>query len=227
MFSLRTVIDDILLIVRNSNISESEDLSRVQIASWILSYKAQFIKQFNDKNNSKSNGTDTDDSYLKTIGPLELQDEKSLDETKLYLKRTIKEIPQLTDNSADSIVSVQDQSGCVLQFMHDKRRHFHYFRRYTFGEMTYYYENGYIYVCGTADLNKLKYIWVTGSFTPDGDDDVDEDDIIIPGWMIPMIKESILKTELAFMLNRPSDDINDSSLANVKPKAVNTETNAQ
>jgi hypothetical protein len=27
-FSLRTLIDDILLIVRNNNISESEDLSR-------------------------------------------------------------------------------------------------------------------------------------------------------------------------------------------------------
>ena len=28
VFSLRTVIDDILLIVRNNNISESEDFSR-------------------------------------------------------------------------------------------------------------------------------------------------------------------------------------------------------
>jgi hypothetical protein len=28
IFSLRTIIDDILLIVRNNNISESEDLSR-------------------------------------------------------------------------------------------------------------------------------------------------------------------------------------------------------
>jgi len=28
VFSLRTIIDDILLIVRNNNISESEDLSR-------------------------------------------------------------------------------------------------------------------------------------------------------------------------------------------------------
>lgn len=44
-FSLRTVIDDILLIVRNNNVSESEDLSRAQIASWILTYKAQLAKQ--------------------------------------------------------------------------------------------------------------------------------------------------------------------------------------
>ena len=35
-FSLKTLIDDILLIVRNNNISESEDFSRDQIASWIM-----------------------------------------------------------------------------------------------------------------------------------------------------------------------------------------------
>lgn len=45
MFSLRTVIDDILLIVRNNNISESEDLSRDQIASWVLSYKSSLAKK--------------------------------------------------------------------------------------------------------------------------------------------------------------------------------------
>ena len=37
--SLREFIDDILLIVRNNNISESEDLSRHQIAVWIRTYK--------------------------------------------------------------------------------------------------------------------------------------------------------------------------------------------
>jgi hypothetical protein len=37
--SLKELIDDILLIVRNNNISESEDLSRDQIAVWIKAYK--------------------------------------------------------------------------------------------------------------------------------------------------------------------------------------------
>jgi len=45
MFSLRTIIDDILLLVRNNNISESEDLSRDQIASWIIQYKAYLAKK--------------------------------------------------------------------------------------------------------------------------------------------------------------------------------------
>ena len=48
-FSARTLIDDILLIVRNNNISESEDMSRDQILSWIMQYKAYLSKKENDK----------------------------------------------------------------------------------------------------------------------------------------------------------------------------------
>ena len=44
-----------------------------------------------------------------------------------------------------------------------------------------------------------------------------EDDITIPGWMIPDIKKAILTNELAFMIKRPSDDSNNSTLASVKP----------
>jgi hypothetical protein len=56
--------------------------------------------------------------------------------------------------------------------------------------------------------------------TPDGDgenDPDDEDDVLIPAWMVPPIKERIMKNELAFMLNRPSDDSNNATLASVKP----------
>ena len=48
-FSARTLIDDILLIVRNNNISESEDMSRDQILSWIMQYKAYLSKKEDDK----------------------------------------------------------------------------------------------------------------------------------------------------------------------------------
>jgi len=35
--------------------------------------------------------------------------------------------------------------------------------------------------------------------------------------MVPPIKERIMKNELPFMLNRPSDDSNNATLASVKP----------
>lgn len=91
--------------------------------------------------------------------------------------------------------------------------------------MTAYYEDdGHIYIQGVSDQGLLQYIYVLAVYEePDdleGDDedgDVDEDDVKIPGWMVPQIKELILKNELAFMLNRPSDDSNNATLASVKP----------
>ena len=44
-----------------------------------------------------------------------------------------------------------------------------------------------------------------------------KNDIKIPSWMVPTIKEMIMKSELSFMLQRPSDDSNNATIANVKP----------
>jgi len=62
MFSLRTIIDDILLIVRNNNISESEDLSRDQIAAWVMAYKALLQKKEQDKDKESGDDTSNNDS---------------------------------------------------------------------------------------------------------------------------------------------------------------------
>ena len=116
--------------------------------------------------------------------------------------------------------------------MNHIRRHYQYWRKYTFGEMTAYYMNdqenqdeGRVYVPGLVDEDQLKYIYVlylkeVKDDTSDGEDDddpADENDIEIPAWMVPPIKKLILNNELAFMLNRPSDDSNNATLASVKP----------
>lgn len=218
LFTLRSVVDDILLMIRNNNVSESEDFSRAQIALWILAYKAAILKRKQDK--EKEDGKDDqdeDDDILKTIGPVELIDEQSLDNTCLYRKRTKEKIPELSGSSDCSIISVQDQEGCPIQKMNEKRRHFHFFRKYTFGELSWWYENEYVYLEGLVDLNQLRYIWISGVFS-EADKDADEDEVKIPGWMIPDIKSMIIKNELAFILEMPSDDDNNSTVASVKPK---------
>lgn len=216
VFSLSTVIDDILLIVRNNNISESEDLSREQIASWILSYKALLANKQEDK--IKDTLDDPDDSLTTTIGPCELQDVKENGDNKIFTKRTVNEVPELLGDSDTNLINVFDEDGCTIQRMSRTRRHYHYFRKYTFAELTYFYQDGYIYIQGTQDNNKLKYIYYTGIFA--GDQDADENDIIIPGWMIPDIRKLIFQNELSFMLQRPSDDSNNATLANIKPHGL-------
>ena len=219
-FSARTLIDDILLIVRNNNISESEDLSRDQVLSWIMQYKAYLSKKEDDKDSETGDDEDPDDSQLSTIGPLELIDDPipgSEDDCCCHCstrKRTKKKVYTMEDSS-DDIVSVTDVSGCVIQIMNKSRKHYHGFRRYTYNEPVCWFDDQYIYVDGD-DIENFKYIYVTGMFDPTQTAD-SEDEIIIPGWMIPDIKRAIMTNELAFMLKRPSDDSNNSTLASVKP----------
>jgi hypothetical protein len=87
--------------------------------------------------------------------------------------------------------------------------------------MTWFYENEYIYVQGLADNDQLKYIYVQGIFDDDAENEdgtgTDEDDVKVPLWMVPRIKELIMRNELAFILRMPSDDSNNATLASVKP----------
>lgn len=225
--SLREFIDDILLIVRNNNISESEDLSRHQIATWIKAYKQMLLKNRLDQQKQQCPNNDEledyiDDIFIREKGPLELEDiDPEKGEGPIFTRRTIQKLENVYDDDDDSIIAVHDRDGCVIQYMNHLRRHFQYFRKYTSKELTAYYDDGYIYVQGTKDNNKLKYIWVKAIFedlaTDNNSEDADEDDITIPSWLVPQIKEYILKNELPFMLNRPSDDSNNATLASVKP----------
>lgn len=246
--SLKEFIDDILLLVRNNNISESEDLSRTQIANWIKAHKAAILKERLDKQKENALNPDDDEDaidnmFIREIGPLELQNVEQRGNKPTFTKRTIKPLEDIYENAGSSILAIRDEDGEDIQYMSPERRHYNYFRKYTFGELTAYYKpivlennqsntktedgaelrgNGYVYVQGTEDLNKLKYIYVLAIFNTegddsDGDDNMDEDDIKIPAWLIPSIKQRIIQNELAFMVRMPSDDSNNATLASVKP----------
>ena len=136
-------------------------------------------------------------------------------------KRTKIKLEGIYNNDESSILSVHDQNGCVIQYMNHVRKHYQAFRKYPGNAITAYYDGGYIYVQGLPSDSKFKYIWVMAIYediegAEDGDD-IDEDEIKIPAWLVPQIKNNILKNELSFMLNRPSDDSNNATLASVKP----------
>lgn len=218
MFSLRTIIDDILLIVRNNNISESEDLSRAQISAWVMQYRAYLSKkqiQQDEQTGDDVEPADTIDTT--TIGPFELEDwnNPNKDECCGYMFKKTKKKVLTTENSEKDIVSVYDQNYCTIQYMYNQRKHFHRFRRYTYNEPTCWFDDGYIYIEG-SNLDDIESIYVTGNIDPEGYAK-GEEDVTIPGWMIPDIKKAIMTNELAFMLKRPSDDSNNSTLSSVKP----------
>lgn len=226
--SLKQITDDILLLVRNNYISESEDLSRAQIHLWVKAYKRQIWKEERDRRKLLAlQGNLTwedlvDDEFFskKETGPMELEDIEE-HTGPVNTKRTIDKLEGILDNDEKSILAVHDENGEIIQYMNHERRLYHYYRKYTYGDMTAYYkDDGHIYIQGIVDRNELKYIYVLALYDndPDDEDDAeDEDDVMIPAWTVPGIKERILKNELAFMLNRPSDDSNNATLASVKP----------
>lgn len=228
--SLKTITDDILLLVRNNNISESEDLSRAQIHAWVKAYRH---KLWEDEKNRKKDLARLgnlvwedliDDEYIRKIekGPMKLVKVDSGDGSELYTKMTEDTLEDVLDNNEIGILAIHDQNGENIQYMNHIRRNYHYWRKYTFGDMTAYYKDDkHIYIQGLVDQGQLEYIYVLYlKEIEDGEDetdDMDEDDIQIPAWMVPGIKELIMKNELSFMLNRPSDDSNNATLASVKP----------
>ena len=228
--SIRDITDDILLLVRNNNISESEDLSREQIHVWVKAYRHKIWKEEKDRRElmNKQQGLSleewADDEFFKIVevGPLKLVPVDSKDDIPTNTRMTDNPLSGVYNNDWKSILAVHDQSGENIQYMNHIRRHYNYWRKYTFGELTACYkDDGHVYIQGLVDGGDLQYIYVLylkDTEDEDNDEDnVDEEDIIIPAWMVPGIKERIIKNELSFMLNRPSDDSNNATLASVKP----------
>lgn len=226
--SIKELIDDILLLVRNNNISESEDLSRAQIAAWIKHWKNWLRKQRRDalkekyKNNQYNLIEDLIDNETLSIKEIDQMELEDYPDGGKNTKRTVETIDDVFNNNGRSILSMHDQDGENIQYMDHVRRHYNYHRRYTAADMTgFFKDDKHIYIQGYSDLGMLKYVTVLYiaeiEDNDEDDDDLDEDDIKIPAWMVPYIKENIIKTELAFMLNRPSDDSNNATLASVKP----------
>lgn len=229
--SLKEIIDDLLLLVRNSNISESEDLSRSHIAAWVDHYRRMLWKKHLDElKEQNKRGVDImdliDGEFLKLKETYHhLVPVKSKDPHRnTFTKKTEDELENLYCNLWTSIMAVHDEAGENIQYINHVRRHYQYWRKYTFGEMTaYYMDDKHVYVQGLQDQEDLEYIYVLAVYEVpyDEDDDdsdaEDEDDVQIPTWMVPDIKKLILNNELAFMINRPSDDTNNSTLDGIKP----------
>lgn len=230
--SLREIIDDILLITRNSNISESEDFSRSHIAAWVDHYRRMLWKRHLDELEAKEQAgmaiedlVDGEYLFIKETHHKLVPVESADPGRNLFTKKTEDTLENIYANKWTSILAVHDEAGENIQYMNHIRRHYQNFRKYTFGEMTaYYMDDKHIYVQGLQDQGLLDYIYVLAVYEKPEDDadedsaeDPDEDDILIPTWMVPDIKKLIMNNELSFMLNRPSDDDNNSTLDGIKP----------
>lgn len=212
--TLNQLIDNILLIARNSNIAESEHLSRIQIEKWIIAYRAMLLKQDIDK------GYDIDSMYTTTIGPIHLNRIESIPGRFTYVSDT--ELPKLvSSHNNNGLCNVKDLFGNLIQVGDQTKAKYQKYRKATCNDYIAWLSNNRIYVQG--DSNKLEYIQVEvvledpteeqECFDPDSE-------FPIPSAKIPTITQLIMNNELKVLTAMPSDTTNDSrdDLQNITKK---------
>lgn len=202
--TLNQLIDNILLIARNSNIAESEHLSRIQIEKWIIAYRAMLLKQDIDK------GYDIDSMYTTTIGPIHLNRIESIPGRFTYVSDT--ELPKLvSSHNNNGLCNVKDLFGNLIQVGDQTKAKYQKYRKATCNDYIAWLSNNRIYIQG--DSNKLEYIQVEvvledpteeqECFDPDSE-------FPIPSAKIPTITQLIMDNELKVLTAMPSDTTNDS-----------------
>lgn len=202
--TLNTIIDDILLELRNSSVAESEHISRIQIEQWIANYRAVLIKQDIDK------GRNINPMYIQTMPCIHL-DKVDTVAGKIEYKSNI-ELPKLIDfHFRTGLVYVKDMYGNLIQLGHETKMKYQRYRKYTCGDYIAYIKNNRLYIEGSDNQLEWVEIGIIAENPADLNECFDPDsEYPVPAHMIPVIKDMIFSKELNIMHQMPSDETNNS-----------------
>ena len=210
--TLNTIINDLLLTVRGSDISNSEPISRRQIEDWIHQYRAVLLKRDMDK------GKVPNPDFIQEIPSLTLE----VDPDNSSLKRTVLDLPKTINfnfKSGYTFIGLAD--GTEIQYIPEGRNKWQTYKKYTSNEPTAFLKNNKIYINPGEDTITL--ITVKGIFEIPPEAARFENPGIslsyfnmnskypIPNDLLPTLKELILSKELKIEISSPSDTKNDSS----------------
>ena len=212
--TLNSLIDDIMNIIRNSNISESENINRLQIKQWIDNYRVVLIKQDIDKDG------DINPDYIQELGPLELDvvpfQKDSLNRNNEICKMiSQKKLPRTMDlNKRYGIISITDLYGNIIQLGDKNKAVNQKNRRFTCNDYIAFMNNGNLNIMGP---NIIEEVMVSGVFEDPEEVDKFNDTCSDPDKKyplsydkIPVLRELILSKELGIMVRMPSDTTNNS-----------------
>lgn len=202
--SLNNIIDNVLQIARNNNITESEKLSKHQIELWVKYYRAMLIKQAIDK------GYDVDEAYVSTLEPIHLDRVQTVPNKFVYVGD--KELPTLINfKYKPGVLAVRDMFGNLIQLGSYTKAKLQRYRKATCKDYIAWVKNNKIYVEGNS--NQLEYISID-VILEDPTKDIPcynpDDEYPVPSAMVPTIVQMILERELRTLVTQPSDTTNDS-----------------
>lgn len=206
--TLNNLIDNIIQIARNNNVTESEHLSRHQVELWINYYRAYMVKQWIDKEKRLDN---IDEMFIQTIEPIHLDKVETAPGKIVYVGD--KELPKLIKfNKRVGIVAVRDMYGNIIQLGDYTKAKLQKYRKATCADYIAWVKNSKIYVEGDSDQLE----WISVDVISEDPTDLGncwnpDDEYPIPAAMIPTIIQLILQNELRIQVAMPSDVTNNSA----------------
>lgn len=162
--TLNTIIRDILDILRNSNVADSEVISKRRIEDKIHQVRALLLKRDLDK------GKKPNPDYIQEIGnikviPVEMAGEDITDlglESGANVYRTELQIPKTIDlNFSSGFMYIGNTVGDEIQFVPEGRSKWQRYKKYTSNDKLAFLRNGYLYI---VNPQALQYITVRGVF---------------------------------------------------------------
>ena len=207
--TLNSIIDDLMLSIRNGHVAETENISRLQVEQWVHTYRALLIKQDIDKDG------DINPEYVQHIDGLQLQVVQESEFEKgtagCFLLETIDRLPKLLDlNHRDSLLSITDMYGNLIQLGSRTKAKYQSSRKYTCNDYIAFIKNNRLRLEGP---NMIEYVNI--AILADNPLEVPEcgsydKPYPMPTDKIPVLKELIFQKELGIRLQMRSDMSNDS-----------------
>lgn len=217
--TLNTLTTNQRNIIRNFDVSRSEDISQRQLEMWNHQYRALLIKQDIDK------GKQPNPDYIQTIPSLQLEvvDESYGGdiESNSYILRTVLEIPKTLDfNFKSGFTYIGTIEGDEIQFIAEGRRKWQQYKKYTKNDNLAFLRDKRLYLIYPKPIQQIT---VRGIFEVPTEvmnfvnphataiDGGWDDPYPIPINMVPTLTEMILKRELGIGVSALSDNKNDSA----------------
>jgi hypothetical protein len=210
--SLRTIIYDLLNIIRGAKITDDELISERQLENWIHQYRVKLIKQDVDK--GKFINPDYVQEYKNSDGsPLAVS--PIIQETRV-LYRTDVRIPKTIDaNFKSGLLYIGDIEGNIIQLIPEQRANYQQYNRYVPNEPLCWLNDRYIYIINYSGNETIS---IRGIFEVPTEADLSmtlDSKYPIPINALPTLKEMILKSELGIIFSNPNDDSNDGAHENL------------
>ncbi len=216
--SLSAIIQDLLWIIRGSQVTQSESISWRQIENWIHQYRAMMIKRDLDKNKYPNPDYIQEIQALKMI-VIDKADDSTISTNKLLLRSEL-QLPKTIDfNYSQGFTYIGTLDGKELQLMPQSRIKWQKEKPYTSKQPVVFYKNRYLYLDNDF---VIEYLSVRGIFEIPNEvgnfinpytnlpEFTSDSKYPIPITMLPGLKDMVIQKELGIMTKEVTDTKNDS-----------------